>query len=134
MTSNHAVCTIKFLWAAVVACCWLTTPALGGGVSFRPLGNLDGGFSAFTAFDVSGDGSVVVGQGFDAMGIERGFRWSTDGSIVVFDNFEARGVSGDGQVVVGRASLGVGADGAARWTSAGGVTSICSLPGDLDIG
>jgi probable HAF family extracellular repeat protein len=98
------------------------------------MSNLDGGFSAYTAFDVSGDGSVVVGQGFDAMGAERGFRWSTDGSLVVFDALEARGVSGDGQVVVGRASLGVGADGAARWTSAGGVTSIRSLPGDLDIG
>lgn len=125
---------VLLLGLASILSCLLAHPALAVGISFRSLGDLGGGFSAFSAFDVSGDGSVVVGQGFDAMGVEHGYRWSTDGSLVVFDSFEARGASGDGQVVVGRASLASGADGAAYWTSSGGVASIRSLPGDLDIG
>lgn len=120
--------------AAGIFACLLAHDASAAGITFRSLGDLGGGFSAFSALDVSGDGSVVVGQGFDSMGVEHGYRWSTDGSLVVFDAFEARGVSGDGNVVVGRASPASGVDGAARWTSSGGIASIRSLPGNLDIG
>lgn len=104
------------------------TSAGGNPVTFQGLGDLGGGHSAFAAFDVSGDGSVVVGASFDSGGIEHGFRWSTDGNLVIFDA-ETRGISTDGKVVVGRANSE-----AFRWTSAGGLTPLGDLPGGPKLG
>jgi probable HAF family extracellular repeat protein len=103
------------------------------------LGDLPGGNVSASAWGMSGDGSVIVGQSSSfASGASRqeAFRWTVvDGMMPLGDfvggtfNSRAEGVSADGATVVG---FGSGASGteAFRWTTAGGVmTPLGELPG-----
>jgi probable HAF family extracellular repeat protein len=102
----------------------------GGGMV--GLGDLPGGGFFSSAFGVSADGSVVVGQGYSASGYEA-FRWTSGEGLVGlgdlpgggFDS-EARGVSADGSVVVGQGYSASGYE-AFRWTSGGGMVSLRDL-------
>ena len=90
------------IMSTVVSISFASTP------SFQGLGDLPGGgFSSF-AFDVSADGSVVVGRSSSALGIEA-FRWE-NGVMIGLGNLggshsDAQAVSADGSVVVGISNL-----------------------------
>jgi probable HAF family extracellular repeat protein len=102
-------------------------------MTFTPIGRVGGPFAG--AYDVSADGSVVVGQADFASGPEA-FRWTRDGAMVGLGDLPggihhsaAYGVSADGSVVVGHSSqevkgLEFGDWGAFRWTSAGGMVPL----------
>lgn len=79
------------------------------------------------AWDVSGDGSVVVGYGDSSAGQEA-FRWTAAGGVQGLGDLAggsflsiAEGVSRDGNVVVG---TGNGTGSAFRWTAAGGMLEL----------
>ena len=98
------------------------------------LGDLTGGTFNSRAFDVSADGSVVVGGGNATSGYEA-FRWTSGGGMVGLGDLPggdfqsyAKGVSADGSVVVGLGSSALGYE-AFRWTSGGGMTGLGDLPG-----
>ena len=109
--------------------------------SFSGLGDLSGGNFASAAYDVSADGSVVVGSSDSISGGEA-FRWSQQTGMVglsdlpggSFSSF-ASGVSGDGLTIVGSSTSAVGANyggyEAFRWTSATGMTGLGDLPDGL---
>ncbi len=85
--------------------------AQGAGPSFMGLGDLEGGKFISEARGVSADGSVVVGFGRSASGVEA-FRWSLGGSMTPLGELpgglfgsRASGVSGDGTVVVGSSDV-----------------------------
>ena len=71
------------------------------------LGDLPGGDFSSGAYGVSGDGSVIVGYGSSASGLEA-FRWTSDGGMVGlrrlmpggadFESYAFHDVSGDGSV------------------------------------
>jgi hypothetical protein len=82
-------------------------PVVAGGPSFQGLGDLPGGGFSSLAYDVSADGSTVVGNGESASGTEA-FRWRLDtgmqglGDLPGGDFFShAQDVSADGSVIVG---------------------------------
>jgi len=86
-------------------CGLLTTGAQAA--EFIPLGNLSGGDIESIAYDVSDDGSVVVGRGESSDGLEA-FRWTAETGMVGLGDFpggshnsQAFGVSDDGSTVVG---------------------------------
>jgi probable HAF family extracellular repeat protein len=82
------------------------------------------------AFDVSGDGNVVVG--YCASGSSWGFRWTPSGGMVDIGTFpgfqqvQSFAVSRDGLVVVGGAVVSAGVGHAFRW--AGGVMQDLGTP------
>jgi len=89
----------------------------------EPLSGLPSGDVGGVAYDVSADGTVVVGAND-----RHGFRWSAGGGIKDFgNNTYARHVSANGTVVVG------GYSGANRrpfrWTAATGIVELGTLPG-----
>jgi len=96
----------------------------GGMVS---LGRLNDG-NVSEAFDVSEDGSVIVGQAANgaANNSLRAFRWTEETGLVVLEGagsatlIRANAVSGDGSVIVGIANSGGGGENggqrAFRWT------------------
>ena len=93
------------------------------------LGTLPGGVNS-DAFDVSADGTVIVGQS-DL----RAFRWTSGEGMVNLGLLpggsfisEAHAVSADGSVIVGESSV-PGGGVAFRWTSGGGMVSLGDLPG-----
>ena len=101
--------------------------------SFRGLGDLPGGAFRSLAHGVSADGSVVVGMGHSASGLEA-FRWTSASGIVGLGDLPgggslswARGVSADGSVVVGDSASASG-DEAFRWTQATGMVGLGDLP------
>ena len=103
------------------------------GLGFLPDERDPGNFNS-RAFGVSADGSVVVGYGLSANGIEA-FRWTQGTGMVGLgdlpgDIFEsiAFGVSADGSVVIGR-SRGANGFEAFRWTQATGMVGLGDLPG-----
>jgi probable HAF family extracellular repeat protein len=87
------------------------------------------------AYDVSADGSVVVGGGCGAWG-SGGFRWTSAGGMVELGELpggrvgqgDAASVSDDGNVVVGTSWSESGLE-AFRWTSGGGTVGLGDLPG-----
>ncbi len=88
---------------------------------FIPLGDLPGGDFQSVAYDISDDGSTVVGQSASSHG-PRAFRWTLSGGMVGLGdlmeggfNSSALSVSANGSVVVG---TGLSASGyeAFRWT------------------
>jgi probable HAF family extracellular repeat protein len=111
---------------------------------FTGLGDLRGGGFSSEANGVSADGSVVVGVGRSAKGIEA-FRWTQAGGIVGLGDLpggdfasDAHAVSDDGLVVVGGSDCTVSCSpgagcrslpGAFRWTPAGGMI----LLGDAEL-
>jgi probable HAF family extracellular repeat protein len=98
------------------------------------LGDLPGGAFRSYAYDVSADGSVVVGGSFSTSGFEA-FRWTQTGGMVGLGDlpgggFEsiARAVSADGSVVVGGSTTAAGGK-AFRWTQAIGMVELDVMPG-----
>ncbi len=96
---------------------------------FIPLGDLPGGSFSSRATGVSADGSVVVGVGVSASGVEA-FRWTAATGLVGLGDLpggsffsEALGVSADGSLVVG---VGFSASGreAFIWDEANGMRSL----------
>lgn len=91
------------------------------------------GFTPYYAYGLSGDGSVVVGQGRYTLGGKEAFRWENGVMITLGDLqnggalSEARGVSADGSIVVG---FGYHPDGdeAFRWEN-GVMVGLGDLPG-----
>ena len=100
----------------------------------QPLGDLPGGVFLSHAWGVNADGSVVVGRGTSANGVEA-FRWTqADGMQPLGDLpgglFEsiAFDVNADGSVVVGQGDSDNGVE-AFRWTQAGGMQPLGGLGG-----
>jgi probable HAF family extracellular repeat protein len=101
------------------------------------LGDLDTAFMFSRARDVSGDGSVIVGEG--SLGPDdnnmRPYRWTLATGMVqlvdvtgALDLIRAEGVSADGLVIVGHANPPTFENLAYRWTQAQGVQSLGALP------
>ena len=85
------------------------------------LGDLSGGFRSSEAWDVSDDGSVVVGFSNSSSGDEA-FRWTISGGMTGLGDLPGGGffsiayaVSADGSIVVGRGTSASGNQ-AFRWT------------------
>nr|WP_321513846.1 hypothetical protein [uncultured Pseudodesulfovibrio sp.] len=104
----------------------------GGMVNLETLSG--GRFDTSIARGVNGDGSVVVGQGTSANGLEA-FRWTQASGMVGlgdltggFFNSSARAVSDDGSVIVGKASSDSGTE-AFRWVEGVGMTGLGHLEG-----
>jgi probable HAF family extracellular repeat protein len=105
------------------------------GAGMIGLGDFPGGQSQSAAFAASADGTVVVGYGWSAAGVEA-FRWTSSGGMVGLGDFAggsfssgALGVSSNGSVVVGWGTLSSPGIRAFRWTSAGGMVNLGGLPG-----
>jgi probable HAF family extracellular repeat protein len=99
----------------------------------RNLGTLPG-YDRSYAYDVSADGSVVVGWAENTARRSRAFRWTASGGMQDLgtlggDWSEAWGVSADGAVVVGVAINAAGYDRAFRWTASGGMRNLGTLGG-----
>lgn len=98
-----------------------------GQASIVGLGFIPGGYRSL-AFDVSADGSVVVGRANDSKDRQIGFRWTVETGMVGLAPFaganqnQAWGVSGDGVVAVG-----IAGPGAARWTERFGLQPLVGL-------
>jgi probable HAF family extracellular repeat protein len=100
------------------------------------LGDLPGGATESQAFDLSGDGSVVVGYGKSASGTEA-FRWTTEGGMDGLGDLpggyfasKATACSTDGTIVVGGAASAAGWE-AFRWTDGGDMIGLGDLPGGI---
>jgi probable HAF family extracellular repeat protein len=98
------------------------------------LGVLPGSHLGTDARAVSADGSVIVGEGYNAAGFPEAFRWTAAtglqslGFLPSCNRSTATGVSADGSVIVGYC---VGTDflnRAFRWTAAGGMVELGALP------
>jgi probable HAF family extracellular repeat protein len=107
---------------------WTPTGGMTG------LGDLPGGIFNSVAYDVSSDGTVVVGAGASASGSEA-FRWTPDAGMaglgdLAGGDFEsyASAVSDNGSVVVGRSHSTSGYE-AFHWTEAGGMVGLGDLSG-----
>jgi probable HAF family extracellular repeat protein len=90
---------------------------------FEGLGDFPGGAFQSSAYDVSADGSVIVGYG-NANNLNRAFRWTEAGGMVDIGQGIAYGVSSDGNVVVGTGF---------RWTAATGMVELARLPGAVGL-
>jgi probable HAF family extracellular repeat protein len=94
------------------------------------LGDLPGGSFSSWAYDVSADGSVVVGSGNTTASGSEAFRWTRAGGMVGLGflpggtSSSAIAVSDDGSVVVGASS-----GRPFRWTQATGMVALDLLPG-----
>lgn len=104
--------------------------------TFTGLGTLPGGsYTSSEAWDVSANGTVVVGESRSAAGTEA-FRWTaTDGMTGLGDlaggifHSRAIAVSGDGSVIAGSGESDPGGTEAFRWTTTGGMTGLGDLTG-----
>ena len=115
----------------------ILSAAPAGAAHFEGLGDLPGGDFQSGASGVSADGSVVVGYGHSASGLEA-FRYPLPDAPPSqleaehalgflpggYDHSVALGVSADGSVVVGSAAV----EGFC-WTATGGMQGIGFLPG-----
>ncbi len=107
---------------------------------FVYLGTL-GGVSS-SAWDISRDGQVIVGESTNATAVRRAFRWTAAsgmqdlGGLTATGSSVAYGVSGDGAVAVGTAASSNGAR-AVRWQGGSvldlGVLSGSSTSGAFDV-
>jgi probable HAF family extracellular repeat protein len=104
------------------------------------LGRLNGGSSS-KAYDVSSDGSIVVGSAVDPTAdyTTQAFIWTEDdgmtglGTLDDGYNSEAFGISGDGSVIVGYSDNASYLPQAVYWnTSDGSITAIGLLPSGYD--
>ena len=117
-------------------CCWSPLRAVAQ-CTFAGVGDLPGGVFRSNAFDVSADGSVVVGESHSDLGWQA-FRWTAEDGMVglgdlpggIFSS-QATGVSADGSVIVGRGNPEGGlVFEACRWTAEGGIEGLGFLPGE----
>lgn len=104
------------------------------------LGDLPGGDFLSDAYDVSADGSVIVGRGNSVAGFEA-YCWTQGSSMVglgdlpggTFSSY-AKGISADGSVVVGQGSSASGSE-AFLWDATHGMRSLRDvLVNDFDLG
>lgn len=100
------------------------------GSGYQGVGGLPGGsFFSSTAWGISADGSVLVGESNTTGDVNHAFRWTAGTGIVDLGtlpggNFSAAvAVSGDGQTVVGWSHSATGYF-AMKWTSAAGMVSL----------
>lgn len=105
--------------------------------SFQGLGFLPGGGESF-AFDVSPDGSAVVGRSALSGDDREAFLWTPAGGLIALGELpggsyysSAYGVSASGLAVAGSSELGTGWDHAFRWTEADGMVDLGDLPGGI---
>jgi probable HAF family extracellular repeat protein len=103
-----------------------------GGI--RSLGGNDGDS---IAFDVTADGSMIVGWTGQAYPDVQAFRWTSSGGMQGLGDLAggafqsvARAVNSDGSVIVGDGRSASGKE-AFRWTSAGGMQGLGDLPGGI---
>ena len=115
----------------------IVATAAMGQASFQGLGDLPGNLFDSSAWGVSADGMVVVGQADPTIGREA-FRWTSGGGMLGLGDLpggsffsNAYAVSGDGSVVVGisLSASGYSTGEAFRWTSGGGMVGLGDLPG-----
>ncbi|MFH1613934.1 MAG: PEP-CTERM sorting domain-containing protein [Planctomycetota bacterium] len=101
------------------------------------LGDLPGGKTESSVWDISFDGSVIVGSSESAFGREA-FRWTSSQGIEGLGFLEgnglyseARGISGNGLVIVGSSGSSENESGgeAFRWTASQGMQGLGMLPG-----
>lgn len=129
--------TLRIAAAALMA--WTPTCGMDAsfGASFTGLGDLPGGIYQSNPYDVSADGSVVVGRSRTTQFGDEGFRWTQATGMVKLADLpgghftsigNAYGVSADGSVIVGNGLTTAGVE-AFRWTAAGGVVPLGDLPG-----
>ncbi len=98
------------------------------------LGDLEGGeFSSF-GFNISGDGSVIVGDSDSTFG-RQAFRWTEETGMQGLGDLEggefssvASSVSADGTVIVGSGTQDLGTE-AFQWTEETGLVGLGDLPG-----
>lgn len=134
-------CLCGVIWAAIIA-----AATVGQSSSFHGLGDLPGGDINSEAFDVSADGSVVVGRS-DAIPIvanlnsmPEAFRWTAHSGLVGLGFFSnpsppegvALGVSDDGSVITGVTGFN-GTNTAFRWTADSGLVPLSGLPPGLQM-
>lgn len=103
----------------------------GGGMV--DLGNL-GGAAGGAAFDLTPDGSIIVGRAQNAGGNTEAFRWTSGGGMVGLGTLggttsEGRAISSDGTVIVGQSATAGGQYHAFSWTSGGGMVDLGTLGG-----
>ncbi len=103
--------------------------------TFAGVGDLPGGSFRSNAFDISADGTVVVGESLSEPGWEA-FRWTQEKGMVGLGDLPGGGfhsiaaaVSADGSVIVGRGRPEGGlVYEACRWTAEGGIEGLGFLP------
>lgn len=125
------VLVIVFAVAVVLA-----TSGAVGAATFQGLGYFPGGYmSESRAYDVSADGSTVVGYSISSSG-PSAFRWTASDGLVNLGqpsggSMEAYGhaVSGNGSTIVGQYYSRSFDSLAFRWTSSGGMVSLGDLAG-----
>lgn len=97
-----------------------------------PLGDLAGGGTGSFAWDLSADGSIVIGSGSSSAGAEA-FRWEGGTMVGLGDlaggafGSAARAISSDGSTIVGFGTAASGRE-AVRWTGSG-IASLGNLGG-----
>ena len=119
----------------------LLSGSTASSATFVGLGDFPGGAFRSSAFDVSANGSVVIGLSYSAEGdLPWAFRWTEQSGITGLGNMGgnisssyASGVSGDGGTIVGTALTASGPQ-AFRWTVASGMTLLADLPGGVFYG
>jgi len=88
--------------------------------SFTPDSAACGQFLS-SGYGVNGDGTVIVGLGWDGCSYAHGFRWDAEcgmadlGSIVLTRASRANAISADGQMIVGWSDQATGFRQGARW-------------------
>jgi probable HAF family extracellular repeat protein len=95
------------------------------------------------AWNISADGSTVVGQSYTTTGLDA-FRWTAAGGIVAIGNLPgsaseygiANGVNADGSVIAGVGTTSTGAQHAFRYTAGTGAVDLGELAGggELSVG
>jgi len=123
------------VWAALLGVAALTLVGTSAeAASFAGLGGLQSGSIGSEAWNVSADGSAVVGNNLSTNSFEA-FRWTADEGMVGLGNLPggnsesfARGISADGSIVVGHSNSNNG-DEAFRWTADEGIVGLGDLPG-----
>lgn len=104
---------------------------LGNIVSFQGLGNLGGHRNYSKAYDVSGDGSIVVGVSLSEE--YEAFIWTkATGMTGLNDTFITYSISNDGSTIVGSDRRGVHWAGY-TWTEQNGVTKLASPAQSEDV-
>lgn len=103
--------------------------------TFEGLGDLPGGSFDSAAYDVSADGSIIIGAGTSALG-EEAFRWTQATGMVGLGDLPggtnesvALGVSSIGDVVVGYSVDAPTRRQAFRWTAVTGMVGLGRMPG-----
>jgi probable HAF family extracellular repeat protein len=130
------MCYTQNRFNALLSACVLSLIATAGwSQSLTWLGVLPNGLYSY-AYDVSADGSVVVGTAVNSAWQGRAFRWTASGGMQNLGTLGghdswAYGVSADGSVVVGWAENAARYNRAFRWTASGGMEDLSTTYASL---